>query len=172
MCRGGFGSGVARLWSQVGHWAQRGWGAEPRLGSAAKPQEPDIHKQFAAVKCLYAGLLPSPSSISPTPPPSEKNGSARIPWPNGRGLRTLLAFEVYNSPLKLNFTFENENYNRYYTKACTFMLAFCVTVIVFSDITCVCCIPWNVLLTSKCTQVRLAEPGPTCVLTALPNSRD
>jgi len=90
-------SGVARLWSQAGH---RGLGKpqhrkspsssmvqgqSPCGGLRVKPPEATYIQTICSCQMLfYAGMLPSPSSISPLPT-KKKTGSARIPWPNTAG---------------------------------------------------------------------------------------
>jgi len=78
---------VARLWSQGGHRGSEGrqWGPGAEPGWALRSQI-YIQTICSCQMLFYAGLLPSPSSISPLPPPPQKKtGSARIPLPNMAG---------------------------------------------------------------------------------------
>jgi len=88
-------SGVARLWSQGGH---RGiWGTEgpsgahrrsPRGGPGAKPSEVRYIQTVHSCQMLfYAGLLPSLSSISPTPKNSSDLRESHDPTRPGQPTR-------------------------------------------------------------------------------------
>jgi len=87
-----FCCGIARLWSQGGRRGlgdrspQRGPGWCP--GGVWKAKTPEARYLQTVCSCkmlFYPVLLPSPSYISPHPPPPKKFISAWIPWPNTAG---------------------------------------------------------------------------------------
>jgi len=83
-------SAVPRLWSQGGHRGFRD-GSPPAESSRVwrRSTRSQIQTICSCQMLFYAGLLPSPSSISPLPlpTPSKNAGSARIPWPNTVGAK-------------------------------------------------------------------------------------